>query len=139
MPDSTLDSTPVDSDDQRAIIRQLTAALPADVRRFRAEVLAETLADGVPVDPAALTVVLAAHLDSADVALEFTSEHVAELLWFAIIGFCDDCDIAVPDGCTRALHALLATLVRSGQLAAGTSARPLFAPFDELGSLAAAG
>lgn len=131
----------VDSEhtDEANVLRRLVTAFPSEIRRLRLEVLKTTMASGVPVDPGAVTVVLAAHLDRAAEPLQFTPEHVAELLWYGIIRYCDDVGIGVPPGSPLALHALLAVLVGSGRLSAAVSPGPLFEPFDELGSLAAAG
>ena len=124
------------ADDERARITQLRADLPAEIRKLGVDVLKETMANGVPVDPTALTVVLAAHLDVAGEPLEFTPEHVAALLWHEVAGFCDDIGVGLPPGSAAALHALLAVLVRTDRIDGDRGA--LFAPFHELGSLAVA-
>lgn len=86
----------------------MTAELPDELRRLRRRVLTDTMANGVPVRPAALCAVLAAHDDLADTPLTFTAEHVQELLWFGVHEYCEDVGLEVPEGCRDALHAVLA-------------------------------
>ena len=95
------------------------------------------MACGVPVDPAALTVVLAAHLEAADEPLKFDGDHVSQLLWYEVLEFCTDSGIQLPSGCAAALHAVLAVLVQQEQLG-DADVVELFRPFDELGGLAVA-
>lgn len=92
----------------RAYRRALLSELPADMRALHVEVLQRTLAEGVPVSPAALIAVLSAHDDTADTALLFTAAHVNELLWCGIAEFCEDYSIIMPTGCREALYAVLA-------------------------------
>lgn len=86
----------------------MIAELPDELRRLRRRVLTETMANGVPVRPAALCAVLAAHCDLADAPLTFTAEHVEELLWFGVNEYCEDVGLELPEGCREALHAVLA-------------------------------
>jgi hypothetical protein len=117
----------------RSVRRALLAELPVSLRRLHVSVLADTLANGVPVRPAALAVVLSAHDDLAEACLRFTSEHVNELLWCGIAEFCEDYGIAMPDGCAEALYSVLATASASGILEADSDAvADLFAAFREL-------
>ncbi len=78
------------------------------MRALHVEVLQRTLAEGVPVSPAALIAVLSAHDDLADRALLFSADHVNELLWCGIAEFCEDFGITMPTGCREALYAVLA-------------------------------
>jgi hypothetical protein len=117
----------------RAVRRALLAELPVDLRRLHVEVLAETLANGLPVNPAALVVVLSAHDDAAEVPLRFTSVHVEELLWCGVTEFCEDFGLVMPDGCPEALHAVLA--VATGASSLDIESDPvaaLFAVFHQL-------
>ncbi len=88
--------------------KALLGELPPAMRALHVEVLRRTLAEGVPVSPAAVTVVLSAHDDAADRPLCFTAGHVNELLWYGIAEFCEDYGIEMPDGCREALYAILA-------------------------------
>jgi len=119
----------VDRDMRRALV----AELPEELRAVRLTVLRDTLANGVPVRPEALAVVLAAHHDLADSALTFTAAHVQELLWFGVSEFCEDLGLGLPDGCPEALHAFLA-VVCAGDLLDETSdsVTEVFAAFHQL-------
>lgn len=86
----------------------MTAEFPESLRTLRRIVLTDTMANGVPVNPSALTVVLAAHLDLADGPMRFTASHVEELLWFGVAEFCEDFGYEMPAGCPEAFHAVLA-------------------------------
>ncbi len=117
----------------RAMRRALLAELPQELRAVRMIVLRDTLANGIPVRPEALAVVLAAHHDLAESALTFTAAHVQELLWFGVSEFCDDLGLELPDGCPEALHAFLA-VVCAGELldAASDPVTEVFAAFHQL-------
>ena len=123
------EANPVD----RATRRALVAELPSELRAVRMTILRDTLANGVPVRPEALAVVLAAHHDLADSALTFTAEHVQELLWFGVSEFCEDLGLELPNGCPEALHAFLA-VVCAGELLdeASDSITEVFAAFHQL-------
>lgn len=117
----------------RAARRALLDELPLPVRSLHIEVLRRTLAEGIPVNPAALVVVLSAHEDLADEALVFSADHVNELLWFAIAEFCEDFNLVMPDGCSEALHAVLAIGVALDALhPASDPASKLFGAFRQL-------
>jgi len=117
----------------RVIRRTLVAELPDELRSVRVAVLRETLANGVPVRPEALAVVLATHHDLADSPLRFTASHVEELLWFGLSEFCEDLGLDLPNGCPEALHAFLA-VVCAGDLLddASDSVTEVFAAFNQL-------
>lgn len=93
----------------RTVRRAIVAELPIELRVLRRRVLTETMANGVPVRPAALCAVLAAHNDVADAPLTFTAEHIEELLWYGVNDYCEDIGLVIPVGCAEALHAVLAT------------------------------
>lgn len=94
----------------------------------------ETLANGVPVAPAALTVVLSVQDEQSEDPLGFTVAGVEQMLWYGIDAFCEELAIAVPDGCTAALHAVLAAAVRLELLGPGSdSPGDLFAAMRGLG------
>jgi hypothetical protein len=117
----------------RAVRRALLAELSVDLRQLHVAVLAETLANGLPVNPAALVVVLSAHDEMAEVALRFTSVHVEELLWCGVTEFCEDFGLVMPDGCPEALHAVLAVATRSSSLDVESDpVSALFAAFHQL-------
>ena len=120
---------PVDRDTRRALV----AELPEQLRSVRLTVLRDTLANGVPVRPEALAVVLAAHHDLADSTFTFTAAHVQELLWFGVSEFCEDLGLELPDRCPEALHAFLA-VVCVGELLdeASDSVTEVFAAFHQL-------
>jgi len=94
----------VDRSHRRALLHELDDR----TRSLHVSVLSHTLAEGVPVNPSALAVVLSAHDDLANETLCFSAEHVTELVWCGIADFCDDYGLAMPDGCSEALHAVLA-------------------------------
>ena len=128
-PPSTLAPRVVD----RAVRRALVSDLPVELRALRRIVLADTMANGVPVRPSALCVVLAAHLDLADRPLWFTAGHVEELLWCGLAEFCEDFGLELPEGCPEALHAVLATAGAQGLFDRDSdSASELFAAFRQL-------
>lgn len=117
----------------RSTRRALLSELPAEVRELHVAVLRHSLADGIPVNPAALVAVLSAHHDLVDTALLFSAEHVNELLWFAIAEFCEDFGLVMPDGCSEALHAVLAIGVALEVLASNSdSPAELFGAFHQL-------
>lgn len=97
--------------------------------------LSDTMANGVPVRPSALCVVLAAHLDLADSPLRFTTSHVEELLWCGLSEFCEDVGLELPDGCPEALHAVLAAASAQGLL--DDESDPVSALFGAFRQLAA--
>lgn len=122
---------PVEID--RHVRRSLTAELPPALRGLRRRVLAETMANGVPVRPAALCAVLAAHVDLADSPLTFTAAHVQELLWCGVSEFCEDVGLIMPDGCAEALHAVLAVANAQGLFdEESDSTAAVFGAFREL-------
>lgn len=128
---STLVSPTVD---ERTACRTLARELPRSLRDLRVAVLRETLANGVPVSPAALTVVLSVQDERSELPLCFTAESMEQMIWFGIDEFCAELCIDVPDGCGRALHALLATTVRLELLDPGSDpAGELFAALRGLG------
>jgi len=94
----------VDRKQRRALLDELDV----EARALHLDVLRHTLADGVPVNPSALVVVLSAHDDLADDSLCFSADHVNELLWCGVADFCADYGLEMPDGCSAALHAVLA-------------------------------
>ena len=113
--------------------REMRNGLPHDLRVLYRAVLIDTIRNGVPVDPSALAVVLAAHHSIADEPLAFTGEHVEQLLWFGIHEYCEDLGIVTPSGCFDALHAALATATASSLLARQSDpARQLFSAMDSL-------
>jgi len=109
--------------------RALLEELGPELRELYGAVLAGTLADGVPVSPTAVAVVLSAHDEHGIDPRLFTGAHVAELLWFAIADFCREYGLEVPAGCREALHAIIAIGYATGRLHDES---------DELGSLFAA-
>lgn len=110
------DDTPIDTNTRRS----LRAALPASLRTLYSAVLAETLLNGNPVSPTALVVVLSAHYESGEAPLQFTSDHISELLWFIIHEFCEDRGFVVPDDCAAALHAALKAASEADSLSGGS-------------------
>lgn len=98
------DLRPIDRAARRVLVRDL----PDDLRQLRRAVMSETMANGLPVRPAALCAVLAAHNDLAESPLCFTTDHVQELMWCGVQEYCDDIGFLVPEGCPQALHAILA-------------------------------
>ncbi len=120
--------------DERTACRMLARELPRSLRDLRVAVMRETLANGVPVSPAALTVVLSVQDEQSEDPLRFTAEGVEQMLWFGIDAFCEELAIGIPPGCGAALHALLATIVRLELLAPGSDpAGELFAAIRGLG------
>lgn len=116
------------------VMRALVDELPTDLRRLRVATLADTLANGVPVDPFALTVVLSALDETCVEPLLITRSQVEELLWIGIERFCGQAGIPTPAGCAPALHAALAYALASDQLVPGSdSTVQLFAPLHEMG------
>ncbi len=102
---------------------------------LRRRVLVESMANGVPVRPAALSAVLAAHVDLADSPLTFTAAHVQELLWCGVSEFCEDVGFILPDGCPEALHAILAIANAQGLFdPQSDSTAEVFEAFRELAS-----
>jgi hypothetical protein len=130
---TTQDTETQDRTVDRAMRRALLADLHLDLRRLHVEVLAETLANGLPVNPAALVVVLSAHEDMAEVPLRFTSVQVEELLWCGVTEFCEDFGLVMPNGCSEALHAVLAVATNSSSLDAESDpVTELFGVFHQL-------
>lgn len=120
--DSSRSPQAVGTAQRRALLSELDPAL----RRLHCATLRATLADGVPVSPSALSVVLSAHDEYGEELLLFTGAHVSELLWFAVAEFCSEYALQVPEGCQEALHAVLAV---------GHASGALHAQSDELGAL----
>jgi len=117
----------------RSVRRALMSDLPAELRDVRRIVLSDTMANGVPVRPSALCVVLAAHDDLADGPLRFTAAHVEELLWCGLSEFCEDVGLEMPGGCPEALHAVLAAASARDLFDGGSDpASELFASFRQL-------
>ncbi len=115
--------------------RELVSDLPVALRALRVEVLRETLAAGLPVDPDVVTIVLSAHVDRSFDPMRFESADVESLLWFGISEFCEGHDVEVPSSAAKVLHAVLATAVRLDVLAPGSDGvAELFAPLRELGA-----
>lgn len=126
-------STPAPITLDRSTRRALLGELPPQVRALHVEVLQRTLAEGVPVSPAAVIAVLSAHDDLADRALLFSADHVNELLWCGIAEFCEDYGIAMPAGCREALYAVLALGSALDLLDPGSdNESELFSAFREL-------
>jgi hypothetical protein len=98
--------------DERTACRMLARELPQSLRDLRVTVMRETLANGVPVSPAALTVVLSVQDEQSEEPLRFTVDGVEQMLWYGIDAFCEELAIDVPEGCAAALHAVLAAAVR---------------------------
>lgn len=96
--------------------------------------MVETLANGVPVEPRALTVVLSALAELTAGSLVVTGAGVERLLWVGIENFCEEEGLDMPVGCVDALHAVLAVATATNALARGSD-RPakLFAPLHEMG------
>ncbi len=131
VPPTTPDPIEID----RHIRRSLGAELPAELRKLRRHVLAETMANGVPVNPAALCAVLSAHVDLADSPRTFTAAHVQELLWCGVSEFCEDVGLIVPHGCADALHAVLVAADAQGLFdEQSDSTAAVFGAFRELAS-----
>ncbi len=119
----------VDRGHRRALVDELEPA----TRALHVEVLRVTLAEGVPVNPGALAIVLSAHDERAPQPLLFTANDVTELLWFGVAEFCEEYGLEVPAGCSDALHAVLAIGDATGQLHPDSdSPRTLFNAFREL-------
>jgi hypothetical protein len=120
----------------REAIRQLVSELPEPFRQLRKATMVETLANGAPVEPRALTVVLSALAELTADTLVVTSATVERLLWVGIENFCEEEGLVAPDGCVDALHAVLAVATTTNVFAGGSD-RPakLFAPLHEMGIL----
>ena len=103
------------------------------LRRLHVRVLSETMANGVPVNPAALVAVLAAHDESTGSALTFTAEQIEELLWYGVAEFCEEHEVVMPAGCREALHAVLAVGTETQAFdPASDSPALLFGALDQL-------
>jgi hypothetical protein len=114
-------------------MQALVHQLPASLRELRLATLAESLQNGVPVNPWALTVALAAHADRVDDPMLWMVDDVESLLWYAVNEFVTDRDLPTPEGCGAALHALLAVAVRDKVLHSGSDCtRDLFAALNRL-------
>ena len=117
----------------RASRRALVEELPPVLRRANRFVLAETLANGVPVDAGELAIVLSVLDEHSDSPLEFRAEAVQELVWFGIAQFCADMGLTVPPHCGSTLFAVLALLVGSDSfVTSGDEPAALFAAVREL-------
>ncbi len=93
------------------------------------------MANGVPVRPAALCAVLAAHVDLAVSPLTFTAAHIQELLWCGVSEFCEDVGLILPHGCPEALHAVLVAANAQGLFdEQSDSTAAVFGAFRELAS-----
>jgi len=120
----------------REVIRLLVAELPEPFRQLRTAIMVETLANGVPVEPRALTVVLSALAELTNNTLVVTSPTVERLLWVGIENFCDEEGIAAPDGCIDALHAVLAVGTATLVFERGSDgAAELFTPLQAMGMM----
>lgn len=118
----------------REAMRLLVTELPEPFRQLRTTTMVETLANGVPVEPRALTVVLSALAELTDHTLVVTGAIVERLLWVGIENFCDEEGIAAPDGCIDALHAVLAVATATQVFERGSDSAPkLFAPLQAMG------
>lgn len=116
------------------VMRALVSELPAELRRLRVDTLAHTLANGVPVDPRALTIVLSALDETCGESLLLTRATVEQLLWIGIEQFCTSAELETPAGCVEALHAAVAVADGTKLLAPESDSTPqLFRPFQEMG------
>ena len=120
----------------REAIRLLVSELPEPFRQLRKATMVETLANGVPVEPRALTVVLSALAELTADTLVVTGAIVERLLWVGIENFCEEEGLVAPDGCVDALHGVLAVATATHVFAVGSD-RPakLFAPLHEMGMM----
>ena len=117
----------------RATWRPIVVSLPHDVRELRRRVLAETLANGVPVSLAGVTVALAAHVTLCEAPLVWTREHIETLLWFGMQQTVRDLGVALPEDAADALYAIVAVCVDSEfQHPDNDQVAELFAPLREL-------
>ena len=133
---SPSESSSLDPRQERAAWKALVSELPSSLRALRSAVLVETLANGVPVNPAAVTAVLTSHDERVDEPTVWLRSDVEELLWIGIDEFCDALGLSLPPGCPRALHAILAVGSTTSAFAPESdSATELFAPLRELGHL----
>ncbi len=127
-PDASTDR-PIDPAARKALLGEL----PVVLRRVYTAVLEHTLANGAPVDPSSLVVVLSALDDALENPLDLRAEAMQELLWYGIGRFCADLGLSAPPGCGEALFATLAVTVADERFE--TSGDPLgdvFAAVREL-------
>lgn len=90
--------------DRRA--RDLTQ-LPPHVRQLRRTILAEALAQGTPINPDAVSVILAAKMASDAPLMLFTEDIVWDLVWFDICNWCGLRRLDIPWGITEAMWFVL--------------------------------
>ncbi|NNC80611.1 MAG: hypothetical protein HKN94_10710 [Acidimicrobiales bacterium] len=116
-------------EDMRALVHEL----PAGLRDLRLATLTESMRNGVPINPWALTVLLAAHADRVDDPMVWMVDDVETLLWHAITDFVTERGLRPPEDCGSALHACLAAAVREELLEPGSDCtRHLFVAVNRL-------
>ena len=103
----------VASPDTRA--RDLTQ-FPPQARALRRAVLAAALEAGEPIDPDAISAILAAKLATGTPMYWYSEELVWDLLWFDIGSWCGHRRLEVPRGVPRALWFLLHWLFETDRI-----------------------
>ena len=99
--------------------------LPEDLRQHRCDVARYALAEGLPLNLDAITVVLAAkQFESSTDRRPFTrwtSTHLMGFLWGTVVDWCRLTDVAVPPSTAESLWTYLTFLFEQGELASGSS------------------
>ena len=125
--------TAAESRCSRTTWRPIVSSLPHNVRQLRRQVLAETLANGLPVSLAGVTVALTAHVTLCETPLVWSRDHIETLLWFGMQQTVRDLGVELPEDAAEALHAIVALCVDSEYQSADSDASAeLFAPLREL-------
>ena len=99
--------------------------LPAELRQQRCEVARYALAEGLPLNLDAITVVLAAKQFESSTdgrpVTRWTSTHLMGFLWGTVVDWCRTSDVAVPAATAESLWTYLTFLFERGELASGSS------------------